>query len=191
MTDAKKFGQALVLVAEIHGKTLSHHAIALYWKLLSNHPIEAVLAALEKHMRDPQVGQHMPKPADIIRNLPDQSVGADEAWAKAIAAGIYNEDTTIIIERAIFGAFPFALYNQGDKIGARMAFKDKYPRLFRKYGKEIHVSLGLDPKGREEAILEAHRNGLLTEDYADRLIPYGILTISNRRQQKLLNGAKK
>ena len=66
--------------------------------------------------------------------------GSDAAWAKAIAASVYDENTTVFIEKAIFKAFPHALYKEGDKIGARMAFKEAYPPLLEKYGKEILVN---------------------------------------------------
>ena len=47
-------------------------------------------AAIHSHIKDPEHGRFMPKPADIIRNLPAdpnrQVVGADTTWEIGHAA---------------------------------------------------------------------------------------------------------
>ena len=40
---------------------------------------------------------------------------------------LWDEDATIVVSTAVFRAFPFAVWGMGDKVGARMAFKEAYP----------------------------------------------------------------
>ena len=97
------------------------------------------------------------------------TAGADDAWAKAIAAHVYDNKSTVFITKAIFKAFPFALY-EVDKIGARMAFKEAYPASLEKYGTEIYVHLGTDPRPAAYQIHEARRAGTISQAAADALI---------------------
>ena len=72
----------------------------------------------------------MPKPADIIRHLPadrNPIMGADAAWEVAMKSRLWDEDATIVVPAAVLMAFPFGIWGMGDKVGARMAFKDAYP----------------------------------------------------------------
>jgi len=86
-TDREAFVTALVAVAEIHGKKLSTPAITLYWNVLERYPVEEVLQALSRHLEDPDVGQFMPKPADVVRNIDGSSdTRSMLAWTKAIKA---------------------------------------------------------------------------------------------------------
>lgn len=82
-SDKPAFLRALVGAAEIHAKKLSPEQIALYWSLLEQHQVEVVVAAIERHMADPDVGMFMPKPADIIRQIAGTSDSrAMLAWSK-------------------------------------------------------------------------------------------------------------
>ena len=47
------------------------------------------------HIKDPDHGRFMPKPADIIRHLPaDRIMGADAAWEVAMISRLWDEDAT-------------------------------------------------------------------------------------------------
>lgn len=65
--DLDDFRQMLSLVAEQYGKQLSPELVGLYFDGLAHLPLETVSAALNKHVRNPDIGQWMPKVADIIR----------------------------------------------------------------------------------------------------------------------------
>ena len=96
----------------------------------------------------------MPKPADIIRHLPadrNPIMGADAAWEVAMKSRLWDEDATIVVPAAVLMAFPFGIWGMGDKVGARMAFKDAYPAALAKYGDEVEVSLGLHGDSRAGA----------------------------------------
>ena len=78
----------------------------------------------------------------------------------------------MVVPRAIFQAFPFSIWAAGDKIGARMAFKDAFPAAQETYGMGCIVSEGCDPDGREPAILEALRRELIPNLMAQQLLPH-------------------
>jgi hypothetical protein len=90
MTPADKpaFVAALVGACEVTGAELSEAGFGLWWSLVEPHPIEAFAAAIRAHLADPDHGQFMPKPAEILarinqggqtkRAIRDQ---AERAWA--------------------------------------------------------------------------------------------------------------
>ena len=73
--------------------------------------------------------------------------------------------------KAVLACFPHSIWAAGDKVGARMAFKERYASAGGAPGAAWEVSEGLNPAGREPAILEALRLGHLTEDVARHLLP--------------------
>lgn len=74
--DAVNFSRMLTLVAEQYGKAMSPDLIQLYFDGLSHLPIEAVRAAFQKHIRNTDTGQWMPKIADVIRACEGKSEDA-------------------------------------------------------------------------------------------------------------------
>jgi hypothetical protein len=144
---------------------------ALFFRALQEHPIGAVRAAFEAHVKDPQRGRFVPTPADLIAQLQgtaenDGRPGADEAWAGALGAA--DEDATIVwtdeMAQAWFAAKP--VFELGDKVGARMAFRDAYERIVaeaRKARQPVRwqTSLGHDKRQRAAAIREAVDMGRL------------------------------
>ena len=183
MTESKKvkFTAALAGVASFYGAELTQMSLAIYWNTLRKHELEAVQAAIHSHIKDPEHGRFMPKPADIIRHLPadrNPIMGADAAWEVAMRARLWDEDATIVVPKAVFMAFPLAIWNTGDKIAACMAFKDAYPAALAKYGDEVEVSLGLHGDSRTPAIMEAVRRNLITSEMALRVLPHMAMEIA-------------
>lgn len=85
--DYDKFASCLIGCAEITGKTLSDHAIALYWHALKQLEIEVIIDAFNRHIKNPDQGQFMPKPADIIRLCNGSHIdSAMSAWTLVHAA---------------------------------------------------------------------------------------------------------
>lgn len=155
------------------GQALTATQRAMYFRALHQHPLDAVRAALDAHVQDPQRGRFFPTPADVIAQLQgaaadDGRPGSDEAWAGALAAA--DEDATIVwtdeMAQAWFTAQP--VYAIGDKIGARMAFREAYDRLVdeaRKARRPVHwqASLGHDPTQRADTVRQAVDAGKLPE----------------------------
>ena len=168
-----KFTAAVTGVASFYGVELNKMSLNIYWDTLREHELEALQEAMRCHIKDPDHGRSMPKPADIIRHLPGQHtiMGADAAWEVAMISRLWDEDATIVTPMAVFMAFPFAIWRMGDKIGARMAFKDAYPAALAKYGDQVEVSMGFHPAGRAAAVLDAFRTGLIEKRTARLLLP--------------------
>ena len=68
-TDKQKFMEVIVGAAEIIGKLLSKVALKLYWNALNNYDLKSVVVAVEECIKNPDTGQFMPKPADIIKQI--------------------------------------------------------------------------------------------------------------------------
>ena len=113
--------------------------------------------------------------ADIIQRLPNRPPQPEGAWEKALSARLWDEQQTVVIQRAIFESFPFGTWP--DKIAARMAFKEIYPGKVREYGNEMTVSAGRDPDLRESVINEAVACGKITRERAANFLPHHKLTI--------------
>lgn len=96
--DGKAFAEALRDTANIlrRGQPLTPGGIDLYWRVLERFELEDVLRALSRHLQDPDVGQFMPAPADLVRQIEgDGDSRAMLAWTRAIeavtsACGTYN-----------------------------------------------------------------------------------------------------
>lgn len=81
--DKKRFVSFLVACAEVYGREVGEGALGIWWEALRAYSIEEVEEAFGRHLRSPDVGQFMPKPADVLRMLEGTSVDAAQvAWAK-------------------------------------------------------------------------------------------------------------
>jgi hypothetical protein len=179
--DFQGFSEVLEAVLDLYGKPISGMATQVWWEALKPYELPAVRQALSRHVQDPERGQFVPKPADVIRvltaGLPaDRRPGADEAWAVAIASA--DESATVVWTEEIAQAFGIAspILEAGDKIGARMAFRDAYDRLVlqaRDRGTPCvwAVSLGTDERGRSAAITAAVDAGRLSVEKARSYLP--------------------
>lgn len=82
-SDFDTFSAMLTAVSELYSKTSSTFAIGLYWNALKDYDLAAVRQAFDRHVRNPDNGQFMPKPADLIRMMSGSTQdGALQAWAK-------------------------------------------------------------------------------------------------------------
>jgi len=81
--DFEKFGQMLVSVGELYSKSMSEMTIGLYFNALKEFDLLAVRQAFDRYVKNPDSGQFMPKPADLIRMMQGTSLDASmAAWAK-------------------------------------------------------------------------------------------------------------
>ena len=67
--DKKPFLELIRSTGETYGREISVNVASLYFNVLQDKTIEQVKQAIALHMRDTDVGQFMPKPADILRNI--------------------------------------------------------------------------------------------------------------------------
>ena len=79
--DIQPFSEMMTLTAQQYGKPMSAALIGLYFDALNHLPIETIRVSLSKHLRNTDIGQFMPKIADIIRECEG---GGDAAALKAM-----------------------------------------------------------------------------------------------------------
>lgn len=71
----------------MYGKPLNNFLLEIYWKICQPFEFGDIEKAFEAHVRDPDYGQFMPKPADLIRFLEGgRQTQALQAWSKVVKA---------------------------------------------------------------------------------------------------------
>ncbi len=82
-----KFLDVLQGVHDFYGKDMSKFAVTVWAMACETFDVQQVSKALSAHLMDPERGQFMPKPADIVRQL--QGTNTDRslvAWGKVLDA---------------------------------------------------------------------------------------------------------
>ena len=154
MKDRIALVKGVAATAEVMGTKLTDQALAIMAAELERWPPSEVGRAL-RLVRTETTGRLTL--AGILERIPSwkaaQPPTADEAWEKAIASKLWDEDVTVTVSNAIFRAFPFELWRLKDKIAARRAFIDAYGReSVKSDAHEPHQSLGYVPEGRGSAL---------------------------------------
>ena len=86
-TEKDKFLDVLQGVHDFYGKDMSKFAVSVWAMACETFDVQQVSKALSAHLMDPERGQFMPKPADIVRQL--QGTNTDRsliAWGKVLDA---------------------------------------------------------------------------------------------------------
>lgn len=77
-------------ICEMYGKNATETFLEVYWQSLSQFSFEEVSRALQAHVQNPDNGQFMPKPADVVKYIQGDTQGrALQAWSK-VAEAIKN-----------------------------------------------------------------------------------------------------
>lgn len=83
VSDQSEFRAVLVAVYALYGKDLSTPIIGMWWGALKPYDLAAVKDALNRHAVNPDTGQFVPKPADVVRMIDGGTADAALiAWAK-------------------------------------------------------------------------------------------------------------
>jgi hypothetical protein len=81
--EAESFRDLLAGVYGFYGKDLSEFPLSVWWGAMKPYDIASVKDALGRHAVNPDTGQFLPKPADVIRMLQGTTVdSAMVAWSK-------------------------------------------------------------------------------------------------------------
>jgi len=81
--DFESFSEMLSAVGGLYSKEISEMTMSLYFNALKEYDLAAVRLAFDRYVKNPDTGQFMPKPADLIRMMQGTSLDASmEAWAK-------------------------------------------------------------------------------------------------------------
>jgi hypothetical protein len=172
-TDFDDFAALLDAAYSLHPRTPALPAVgkAMFFRAMAAYPLEVVRASIDAHVKDSQRGQFPPKPADLIAQIEgaadgDGRPGQEETWAIAVQA--FDESATVMMTDEIAEAQSIArpIFEIGDEVGARMAFREAYTRIIgqvRSAGVPVRwwPSLGSDRDGRREVMERAVSQGLL------------------------------
>lgn len=81
--DRAEFVRVLSAVYAVHRAELSDGVLDLWWSAMQAFEIEVVKGALGRHVMNPDTGQFLPKPADVVRELGGTTQDKSMlAWAK-------------------------------------------------------------------------------------------------------------
>jgi hypothetical protein len=157
--DLDKFTELWKASCELAGKGPSDSAITLAFGLLSKYEWAPVRSAILSHMTK---SEFSPKPVNIISFIESQDgrPTADEAWAIAIES--FDEYRSVNINQEIMQSLSEArgIYHDGDKVGARLAFRAAYDRTVSKArasgdGVGWYTSQGIgNDKGERRDVME-------------------------------------
>ena len=163
--------QAVAVTAELCGRVFSEGAARMFVQDLSNFSEPAVLKSLARCRREVK---GLLTIQDVVSRIDDGRPGVEEAWSQMP----FNESQSVVWSDEGAKAFGIALplLDEGDKVGARMAFKEAYTRMVgeaRDEGRPVSwtPSLGYDKNGRSAALSEAVALGRLTYEHAEGLAP--------------------
>lgn len=174
--DKKEFASVLTVSFDTYGrKKPDPDTMRMWFEIFKSISLEDFKTLCMKHIatspKDP------PTPAALIA-ISRSMCGVpsdDEAWSIALKA--MDERETVMMNDHIAEAYGVAkpIFDMGDKVGARMAFKKAYSRL-----SDSHVgpikwfpSLGSDVQGREMALQNASNAGLLSSNHEASLMISG------------------
>lgn len=163
--------EAVAVTAELCGRTFSEPAARVFVDDLAGFPDVAVIKALAKCRKEVR---GLLTVQDVVSRIDDGRPGAEEAWSLMPFYEAQSVVWTDEMARAFAVAGP--LLAQGDKVAARMAFKEAYSRMVaeaRDDGRRVNwtPSLGHDPRGREAVLQAAVAAGRLSFDHASDLCP--------------------
>jgi hypothetical protein len=81
--DMNKFAQLISTIAELHDKSISKALVEIYWECLQKFELLDIKHAIKAHAKNPDTGQFMPKPSDVVRYLEGgTNAQALQAWTK-------------------------------------------------------------------------------------------------------------
>lgn len=163
--------QAVAVTAELCGRTFSEPAARVFVQDLSRFPEDAVMKALARCRREVKGVLTI---QDVVSRLDDGRPGVEEAWSQMP----FDESQSVVWTDEMAEAFGIArgLLDEGDRVAARMAFKEAYTRMVgaaRDAGKPVRwtPSLGFDKSGQQAVLAEAVAHGRLGYDHAQELCP--------------------
>lgn len=163
--------EAIAVTAELCGRTFSPAAAAVFAGDLDGFAEQAVLAALTRCRKEVR---GLLTVQDVISRIDDGRPGAEEAWAMLPHDEQTSTAWTTEMQQAWGVALP--LLEDGDRVAARMAFKEAYTKLLadardKRLPAKWEMSFGHDKSGRQSALIEAVRRNRIGVNAAVALLP--------------------
>ena len=163
--------KAVAVTAELCGRTFSEAAAGVFCDDLRGYQPQQVLRALARCRREVR---GVLTTSDVISRIDDGRPGVEEAWALLPA----SEEATVVWTDEMSEAHAIAtpLLNAGDRVAARMAFKEAYTRLVASARDEAKptrwtASLGCDQEAKKRVLAAAVEDGRLSPEEARDMCP--------------------
>jgi hypothetical protein len=158
--------QAIAVTAELCGRTFSPEAARVFVDDLAGFDEQAIAAALRRCRREVRGVLTV---QDVVSRIDDGRPGPEEAWAMLPKDEAMSAVWTDEMAEAFGIAAP--LLDAGDKVAARMAFKEAYAVRInaardQRKAPNWSVSLGHDPLARDAVLSEAVSLNRLTLEQA-------------------------
>lgn len=177
MTTKRELVEAVAMLRAEYDdmKPVDGQRLDMWWEAVKNFPDGAVRAAATRHIT---TSHFKPQLADIVKacaaQLDGDWMGPDEAWALMPKSESDSAMLTDEIAQAMAAATPLLV--AGDKVAARMAFKDAYTRHVEKAKIEgrrprFFPSFGSDASGRVTMLASAVRAGQIALQQATEALP--------------------
>jgi len=157
---------------------VTEKVLDVWLRLLADVPLAYVERALEIHGRDVSA-KHPPTPAEVLAIIEERTgpqwPEANEAWAIALAS--MDEDASVVwcaeIAQARSACMP--VMQEGDEVGARMAFLEAYRAVVEQARREHRriewiASPGHSVEGRE-ALRQAAERGQIAHSRVEHYLP--------------------
>lgn len=130
--DFEDFRDGISGVYGFYGKEVSGFALDVWWNALKGFDLAAIRDAFNRHLVNPDAGQYLPKPADIMRMLGGSTQDAAlRAWAKVDRAvrqvGTYAD---VVFDDPLIHR---VLHDMGGWIGLGMKTEDEWPFVAREF----------------------------------------------------------
>lgn len=173
--DRQAFAELMDELGLVYERQVSAGLLRVYWGDLADLSLAVVQASVRAHRQDTARGRYFPRPADVRAKAGGGLAGhpeTDLAWAVAVQS--FDEAASVVWTREIEQARNAALsvWQLGDRVGARMAFRAAYERVLSVAGPCVwHVSVGHDADRRRLAVQQAQSAGLLSQRQAQALLP--------------------
>ena len=181
-TDKTEFAALLARTWIFYGKRPTGEEVAAWYGLFESLPLDALSTAFQRHLTDPERGQYLPKPADIIRHITaaqtdDGRPGPDEAWGLLLRVIRDERETGVLTDEMRAGwAACQPILDLGDEVGARRCFLEAYARAVAEARQQRQrarwtVTLGTDPALRQQRLAEAVEARRIGAEQVKALLP--------------------
>ncbi len=130
--DFEAFRDVLHGVHDFYERQPSSFAVDVWWEALRPYDLKAVTRAFSLHTVNPDTGQFMPKPADIVRMIAGRTQdSALQAWSKVDRAvrtvGVYE---SVVFDDALIHR---VLEDMGGWIALGMKGEDEWPFIAKEF----------------------------------------------------------
>jgi len=83
--DRAPFAEMMAGIYEFYNRQVSEQGLMIWWEAMKGFELATVRGALSRHVMNPDSGQFIPKPADVVRELSGTRADASMlAWSRVI-----------------------------------------------------------------------------------------------------------